>query len=82
MKNASKLFGLLAILIIVVLLFALAERRPVYFANVSYLEALLLLEVMAFAVWHYERWFFLGMMLTFLWAGTDLPLAGAVALAG
>jgi hypothetical protein len=77
MKNASKLFGLLAILIIVVLLFALAERRPVYFANVSYLEALLLLEVMAFAVWHYERWFFLGMMLTFLWAGTDLPLAGA-----
>jgi hypothetical protein len=77
MKNASKPFGLVAILVIVVLLFILAERRPVYFANVSYLEALLLLEVMAVAVWHYERWFFLAMMLTFLSASTDLPLAGA-----
>jgi len=77
MKNASKLFGLLAILVMAVLLFAVAEARPAYFANVSYLEALLLLEVMVVAVWHYERWFFLGMMLVFLWAGTDLPLAGA-----
>jgi hypothetical protein len=77
MKNASKLFGLLALLIVAVLLFAIAEARPAYFANVSYIEAILLLEVMAVAVWHYERWFFLGMVLTFLWAGTDLPLAGA-----
>jgi O-Antigen ligase len=77
MKNASKLFGLLAIVIMAMLLFAIAEAHPAYFANVSYIEALLLLEVMAVAVWHFERWFFLGMILTFLWAGTDLPLAGA-----
>jgi hypothetical protein len=77
MKNASKLFGLLAVLIMAALLFAVAEARPGYFANVSYIEAVLLLEVMAVAVWHFERWFFLGMVLTFLWAGTDLPLAGA-----
>lgn len=77
MKNASKLFGLLAIVVMAMLLFGLAERRPAYFANVSFLEALLLLEVVVAAVWHYERWFFLVMMLTFLWAGTDLPFAGA-----
>jgi O-antigen ligase len=77
MKIGSKLFGLFAILIVALLLFGLAERRPGYVANVTFLEALLLLEVVAAAVWHYERWFFLIMMLTFLWAGTDLPLAGA-----
>jgi O-antigen ligase len=77
MKIGSRLFGLLAIVVLAVLLFGLAERRPAYFANVSFIEALLLLEVVAATVWHYERWFFLVMMLTFLWAGTDLPLAGA-----
>jgi O-antigen ligase len=77
MKIGAKLFGLFAILIVALLLFALAERRPAYVANVTFLEALLLLEVVVAAVWHYERWFFLVMMLTFLWAGTDLPLAGA-----
>jgi O-antigen ligase len=77
MKIGLKLFGPFAILIVAVLLFGLAERRPAYVANVTFLEALLLLEVVVAAVWHYERWFFLVMMLTFLWAGTDLPLAGA-----
>jgi hypothetical protein len=77
MKIGSRFLGFLAILFTAVLLFALAERRPAYFANVSFLGALLLMEVMIVAVWHYERWFFLGMMVIFLWAGTDLPLAGA-----
>jgi len=77
MKIGSEFFGLLAILFTAVLLFGLAEQRPAYFANVSFLGALLLLEVLVVAVWYYERWFFLGMMLIFLWAGTDLPLAGS-----
>jgi O-Antigen ligase len=77
MKIGAKFFGLFAILVVAVLLFGLAERRPAYVANVTFLEALLLLEVVVAAVWHYERWFFLVMMLTFLLAGTDLPLAGA-----
>ena len=77
MKNGSKVLGLLAIVVMAVLLFGLAERRPGYFADVTHIEALLLLELVVAAVWHYERWFFLVMMLTFLWAGTDLPLAGA-----
>src|SRR5580700_2516030 len=77
MKIGAKLFGLFAILVVAMLLFAFAERRPAYVANVTVLEALLLLEVVAAAVWHYERWFFLVMILTFLWAGSDLPLAGA-----
>jgi hypothetical protein len=77
MKIGARLFGLFAILVVALLLFGLAERRPAYVANVSFLEALLLLEVVVAAIWHYERWFFLVMMLTFLLAGTDLPLAGA-----
>src|SRR5580704_1724195 len=77
MKIGARLFGLFAILVVALLLFAFAERRPAYVANVTVLEALLLLEVVVAAIWHYERWFFLVMMLTFLLAGTDLPLAGA-----
>lgn len=77
MNSGSKLFGLFALVVMALLLFGLAERRPAYFADVTLLEALLLLEVVAAAVWHYQRWFFPAMMLIFLWAGTDLPLAGA-----
>jgi O-antigen ligase len=77
MNIGPKLLRLLATLVIVVLLFVAAERRPGYFVNTSYFEALLLLEVLLVTVWQYERWFFLVMMFTFLWAGSELPLAEA-----
>lgn len=77
MKLEPKLFGLAVIVVAASLLFVVAERRPAYFTNVTILGALLLLEVVVVTVWHYERWFFPVMMLTFLWAGSTLPLAGA-----
>jgi len=77
MKFESRIFGLLAIPAVAGMMLIMAEMRPGYFSNVTYLSALLLLEVVLAAVWHYEKWFFLVLMLTFLWAGSNLPLYGA-----
>jgi O-antigen ligase len=77
MKFGSRIFGLLAIPAVALLMLLAAEFRPGYFSNVTYLGGLLLLEIVLAAVWHYETWFFPAMMLTFLWAGSDLPMAGA-----
>jgi O-antigen ligase len=75
--KGSRIFGLLALPLVALLMLVVAEMRPGYFSNVTYLGGLLLLEVVLAAIWHYERWFFVVMMLTFLWAGSGLPLAGA-----
>ena len=77
MKFGSRIFGLLVIPAVALVMLLAAEMRPGYFSNLTYLGGLLLLEVVLAAVWHYEKWFFLILMLTFLWAGCNLPLAGA-----
>jgi O-antigen ligase len=77
MRFTSRIFGLLVIPVVAVVMLLTAETHPGYFSNVTYLGGLLLLEVALAAVWHYERWFFFILMLTFIWAGTNLPLAGA-----
>jgi O-antigen ligase len=81
MKGASRIFGLLAVPVVVLAMLWLAEVRPGYFANVTYLGGILLLEIVAAAVWHYERAFFTVLMLTFLWAGTAIPLSAAAGIA-
>ncbi len=73
MKSGSRIFGLLALPVLGLLMLLAAEFRPGYFNNVTYLGGFLLLEAVAIAVWHYDNWFFLIMMVTFLWAGTDIP---------
>lgn len=77
MRFTSRIFGLLAIPLVAGVMLLAAESHPGYFSNVTYLGGLLLLEVVLAAVWHYERWFFFILMLTFVWAGSNLPLAGA-----
>ena len=74
MKFGLQIFGML---IGVGLLILLAEMRPGYFATISYIGGLFLLEVVLASVWHYEKWFFAILMFTFLWAGSEVPLAGA-----
>jgi hypothetical protein len=74
MKFGSQIFGML---FVAVLLIALAVVHPAYLSSATYLGGLLLVEVILAAVWHYEKWFFPILMLTFLLAGSDLPLAGA-----
>lgn len=76
MKFGSRIFGLLALPAIALLMLLAAELRPGYFNNETYLGGLLLLEVVAVTVWHYDKWFFLTLMLVFVWAGLDVPLAG------
>src|ERR1700677_208234 len=74
MKFALQVFG---VAVTVVALVALAEMRPGYVSNIALMQGLLLLEVVLAAVWHYEQWYFLILMMTFLWAGSSLPMAGA-----
>src|ERR1700752_2799324 len=76
MKSESRIFGLLALPAVALLLLLAAEFYPGYFNNVTYLAGLLLLEVVAVAVWHYDNWFFLILMIIFLWAGMEIRLSG------
>jgi O-antigen ligase len=48
-----------------------------YFGNVSFLGGILLLEVIIASVWKYDQRFFILLIVTFLWAGMNLPLQGA-----
>jgi O-antigen ligase len=77
MKFGSQIFGTLTI---VVLLTLLATMRPAYFSNITFLGGILLLEIVLASVWHYEKWFFLILMLCFLWAGSSLPMAGTASV--
>ena len=77
MNSGSRIFGLLALPVLALLMLLAAMLRPGYFNNLTYIEGLLLLEAVAVAVWHYDNWFFLILMLTFLWAGTDIPGGGS-----
>jgi O-antigen ligase len=78
MRVGSQIVG---VLIVAVLFLLLAAMRPGYVTNVTYLGGLLLLEVMLAAVWHYEKWFFAILMLTFLWAGSGIPLGSTASAA-
>jgi O-antigen ligase len=81
MKHGLGILGALGIPVLILAMFWLADIRPGYFANVTYLGGLLLLEVLIVSVWHYESSFFAVLMLSFFWAGCSLPLAGAGAAA-
>jgi O-antigen ligase len=51
-----------------------AYSRPGYFTSQTYTGGLLLLEVLAAALWMYRRVFFPLIVVTFLLAGMDLPI--------
>lgn len=57
-------------------LFFLSDRRPGYFANVTYLGGILMLEIVAACLWQFDKVFFPVTMGCFLLAATGLPLAG------
>ncbi|HTR22898.1 MAG TPA: O-antigen ligase family protein [Terriglobales bacterium] len=48
-----------------------------YFGSISFLGAVLLVEVVVVSLWKYERRFFLLLMIAFLWAGMNVPMQGA-----
>ena len=59
----------------------LAYSRPGYFTSQTYLGGLLLLELLAAAVWMYRRVFFPIVIVTFLLAGVDLPVGSVWTMA-
>jgi O-antigen ligase len=75
--TSSRILTLLAIPVLFLTLLYTAEVRPGYFTNFTYLGGLLLLEVLVVTLWHYEKWFFVVLMMSFVWAGSNLPLWSA-----
>ncbi len=60
---------------LVVTLIALARSMPGYFNNQQYLAGFIFLQMLLVCLWFYDRLFFPFLMLAFLWAGMDVPLA-------
>jgi O-antigen ligase len=48
-----------------------------YFGDISFLGGILLLEIIIASVWKFDQRFFVLLMITFLWAGANVPLHGA-----
>lgn len=48
-----------------------------YFGSISFLGAILLIEVVIASLWKYDQRFFVLLMIAFLWAGMLLPLQNA-----
>jgi len=76
MKSKVQLILLPLGMIVVLGLFVLVERRPVYFANTTYLGAILALQIAFVGLTHFDEVFFPLLMGTFLWAGSSLPFNG------
>lgn len=77
MKAITRIVEVLSVPVLLLIVFLLADKRPGFFSNITYLEGLILIEVLIVAVWHFESTLFPVMMLAFLWAGTDLPFTAA-----
>src|SRR6266852_9719593 len=48
-----------------------------YFRDVSFLGGILLLEIIIASLWNYGQRFFVLLMITFVWAGLNVPLQSA-----
>src|ERR1700751_4664629 len=53
-----------------------AYSRPWYFTSQTNLTALVALEILLIAIWLYHRFFFVIVLLSFLFAGINLPGGG------
>jgi len=60
---------------LVVALVVLGRSMPGYFNNQQYLAGFIFLQILLVCLWSYERLFFPFLMVAFLWAGMDVPLA-------
>jgi O-antigen ligase len=76
MKLGKPFLGLAIILSSLCALF-LIYTHLAYFANVSFLGGILLLEIVLLCFWKYHERFFPLLMITFLLAGLNIPIQGA-----
>jgi O-antigen ligase len=56
-------------------LVALARSMPGYFTNQQYLAGMIFLQVLTVCLWFYDRLFLPFLMVSFLWAGMDVPMS-------
>jgi O-antigen ligase len=63
--------------ILVLALIVLARSMPGYFNNQQYLAGFIFLQILLVCLWSYDRLFFPFLMLSFFWAGMDVPLTEA-----
>ncbi len=73
-------FGLIVAalpVVIVLVLLMMGRFSPGYFTNQEYLAEAVFLQVLAVCLWFYDLLFFPLLMISFLWAGTDLPMSGS-----
>jgi len=56
-------------------LVALARSMPGYFTNQQYLAGMLFLQILAVCLWFYDRLFMPFLMVSFLWAGMNVPMS-------
>jgi O-Antigen ligase len=54
----------------------LAHARPGYFSNQEYIAGFVFLQVLLTAIWRFRRWFSVLLIVSFVMAGTGLPLGG------
>lgn len=54
----------------------LAHARPGYFSNEEYIAGFVFLQVLLAAIWKFRRWFSVLLIVSFVMAGTGLPLGG------
>jgi O-antigen ligase len=73
-NRALKIVAALGGLLGTALILYVALTRPGYFTNNANITGILLLELLAVAVWLYRRIFFAIVMTVFLLAGVDLPV--------
>jgi O-antigen ligase len=65
-------------IVIVALLFFYAILSHLhYFGSISFLGAILLIEIVIASLWKYDQRFFVLLMVAFLWAGMHVPLQDA-----
>ncbi|MGA7752716.1 MAG: O-antigen ligase family protein [Candidatus Sulfotelmatobacter sp.] len=80
-KGLTKVLLIVAVVAVAPVMAYLAYSRPGYFSSEAYLGGLLLLEALVAAVWLYRRTFFPLVVVTFLFAGMDLPVGSVWTMA-
>jgi len=78
--NSSKLWQWAGILLGVSLVLYFVYYHLQDFGDVSLLGAVLLLEIIIASLWKYDQRFFALLIITFLWAGMNIPLQSAGSL--
>ncbi|MGB8013843.1 MAG: O-antigen ligase family protein [Terriglobales bacterium] len=76
MRSLKPLHGIAVVLGLCLMLY-FTYRHLEYFGNISFLGGILLLEVIVASLWRYDERFFALLIVSFAWAGMNVPLEDA-----